>query len=140
MYLTLCVWMFGLHICLFTICMQKPTEVRRGMRSAGTGVTNGCEPQYGCWESSPGSLEEQLVLLTLEPFLQLHKWDNFKTTCSLPINMNSISQTLDFLNHHCLKCIVLAWEALQAFLSPIQLPTVTNTKINSLKRNSQSIW
>ena len=37
-----------------------------GIESPGTGVIDGCELPYGCWESNPGSLEEQLVLLTAE--------------------------------------------------------------------------
>ena len=33
-------------------------------------ITDGCEPQCGCWELKSGLLEEQSVLLTAEPFLQ----------------------------------------------------------------------
>jgi hypothetical protein len=36
-----------------------------------TGVTDSCELPCGCWETNPGSLEEQKVLLTDEPSLQL---------------------------------------------------------------------
>lgn len=34
-----------------------------------TGVTDGCELLWGCWESNPGFLQDQPVLLTPEPFL-----------------------------------------------------------------------
>ena len=34
-------------------------------------ITDGCEPPRGCWELNSGPLEEQLVLLTAEPSLQL---------------------------------------------------------------------
>ena len=34
-------------------------------------ITDGCEPPCGCWELNSGSLEEQSVLLTPEPSLQL---------------------------------------------------------------------
>jgi hypothetical protein len=35
-------------------------------------IMEGCEPPCGCWELNPGSLEEQSMLLTAEPFLQPH--------------------------------------------------------------------
>ena len=34
-------------------------------------ITDGCEPLCGCWDLNSGPLEEQLVLLTSEPSLQL---------------------------------------------------------------------
>jgi len=34
-------------------------------------ITDGCEPPCGCWELNSGPLEEQSVLLTAEPSLQL---------------------------------------------------------------------
>jgi len=34
------------------------------------GVTDSCKPLSGSWESNPGPLEEQQVLLTAEPSLQ----------------------------------------------------------------------
>ena len=40
-------------------------------KSSGTGVKDTCELPCGCWELNPGPLEEQLVLLTTNPFLQL---------------------------------------------------------------------
>lgn len=36
-------------------------------RVLGTGTINGCELSLWCWESNPGLLEEQLVLLTSGP-------------------------------------------------------------------------
>lgn len=33
-------------------------------------ITDGCEPNFGCWELHSGPLKEQAVLLTAEPFLQ----------------------------------------------------------------------
>jgi hypothetical protein len=36
-------------------------------------MTDGCEPPYGCWELNSGPVEEQSVLLTSEPSLQLSK-------------------------------------------------------------------
>ena len=52
--------MFCLHVCL---CED--------VRYPGTGVTDSCELPCGCWELNPGALEEQAVLLTTEPSLQL---------------------------------------------------------------------
>jgi hypothetical protein len=34
-------------------------------------ITDGCEPLCGCWELNSGPLEEQTMLLTTEPSLQL---------------------------------------------------------------------
>ena len=48
-------------------------EARRGHWIPGTGVTNGCELPCGCWELTPGPLEEQSVILTTEPSRQF--WD-----------------------------------------------------------------
>jgi hypothetical protein len=44
---------------------------QREFRSSGTGVTDGCKLPCGCWELNPGPLEEQPVLVTTEPSLQL---------------------------------------------------------------------
>jgi hypothetical protein len=33
-------------------------------------ITNGCEPPCGCWELNSGPLEEQSVILTVDPSLQ----------------------------------------------------------------------
>jgi hypothetical protein len=33
-------------------------------------IMDGCEPPCGCWDLNTGSLEEQSVLLTIEPSLQ----------------------------------------------------------------------
>ena len=47
----------------FFFCVFSPTE---------TGVSDSCEPPYGCWKSHMGPLEEQPVLLSAEP--SLHKY------------------------------------------------------------------
>ena len=53
--------MYVYHVCAW--CLWRPEE---GIRSPGTGVTDGCEPPYGYWESNLGPLEEQQVLLKAE--------------------------------------------------------------------------
>lgn len=47
-----------------------PEEARKGCWSPVSGVTDGCELLYGCWELNPGLLEEQPVPITTETFLQ----------------------------------------------------------------------
>lgn len=42
-------------------CPQRPGE---GFRFPGIGVTDACELLCGCWETNPGTLQEQKVLLT----------------------------------------------------------------------------
>jgi hypothetical protein len=44
-------------------------SLKRASYPLGTGITEGCESPCGCQGSNPGSLEEQLVLLTAEPSL-----------------------------------------------------------------------
>ena len=48
-----------LHVCLHD-----------GIGSAGIGIADSCELPSGFWELNPGPLEEQPVLLTVEPSLQ----------------------------------------------------------------------
>ena len=54
-----------MHIGVFPVCLCE------GIRSSGTGVTDSCELPCGCWGLNPGPLEEQPVVLTAEPSLQL---------------------------------------------------------------------
>ena len=58
-YNLLCALIFCLNVCL---C--------EGIRSLGTGVTDSCELLCGCWELNLSPLEEQPVLLTVEPFTE----------------------------------------------------------------------
>ena len=46
-------------------CLQTPKK------RASDLITDGCEPSCGCWELNSEPLEEQSVLLTSEPSLQL---------------------------------------------------------------------
>lgn len=52
----LCEWISTL---MYDVC-ASPREARRGRE---TGVTAGCEPPCGCWESKSDPLEEQPVSL-----------------------------------------------------------------------------
>lgn len=55
-----------------------------------------CEPSRGCWKSSPGPLEEQLLLLPAEPSLQ----PLFRTESPLG------DSSLPFPSVLCLGCIL----------------------------------
>lgn len=41
-------------------------------------VTDGCEAPHGCWKSSHSPMQEQQVLITIEPLLLPQKTGNFK--------------------------------------------------------------
>ena len=51
-----CVYGYTPRVCLVPVVIRE-------------GTSDGCELPRGCWESSPGSLKEQHVLLTTEPSL-----------------------------------------------------------------------
>lgn len=63
--------MYVYHMC------AVPKGTGRGVGSPGTGVRDVCELFYGCWEPKRGPLEEHIVLLTAELFLQPQE-DNFE--------------------------------------------------------------
>lgn len=52
-------WVFYLKACVFTMCVQYPWRPEGGIRSSGTGVTEGFKTSCGCWEQSQGLLQEQ---------------------------------------------------------------------------------
>jgi hypothetical protein len=56
-----------LPACTIRVC-PVPQRSGEDIRSPGW---DGCESPCGCWELNPGSLQEQLVLLTLQPLRQL---------------------------------------------------------------------
>ena len=56
--LFLCVWVFRLHVCLCTTCIQGPLHPKEGGQPPGTGVTDSFQLPCGFWESNPGPLEE----------------------------------------------------------------------------------
>lgn len=47
------------HTCVCTTCTHKPMRSEEGIRPSGAGVTDGFKAPCGCWESSPGPLEER---------------------------------------------------------------------------------
>lgn len=53
------------YICEYTVCSSDTLE------EGSDPITDGCEPPQGCWELNSRPLEEQPVLLTAEPSLQL---------------------------------------------------------------------
>lgn len=70
---------FSLRTDLFYVCeslpplvpMQCHWEPQGGGGPPRTGVTDGCEPPHGCWESNQVPWQKQQVLLTPEPSLRL---------------------------------------------------------------------
>lgn len=63
--------MFCLRACVCTVCTLGgyEDEKKEGIGSPGFGVLHDSEPPCGCWESNPGPLQGQEVLLTIEPAL-----------------------------------------------------------------------
>lgn len=65
-----------------------PMEAGEGIRTPETGVTNGCEPLYGCWEPN---IEDQPVLLMTESSLQSQNINVLDAT----LNLDYILRTRD---------------------------------------------
>ena len=61
----LCVCMY---VCIPCACLVL-TMSEEGISSSGNGVRGSCESPHECWEPHPGPLQEQQMLLLLEPFL-----------------------------------------------------------------------
>jgi hypothetical protein len=76
-----------MHVCVYVcMCVYTHTHTHththtmcvpgawRGQKRAScfseSGVMDGCEPPYGCWDLNPGLLLEQQKLLTTESSLQ----------------------------------------------------------------------
>lgn len=53
------------HLCAWHL--QRPDK---GIRSPGSGITDGCDWLCGCWELKLSPLEEQQALLSPSPFLK----------------------------------------------------------------------
>lgn len=68
--LILCVWVFdGMYVCVSCICLV-PVGVRKGVIFLGTGVMKNCKLPCGAWESNPGPLNQQPLLLANDPSQQ----------------------------------------------------------------------
>jgi hypothetical protein len=75
-----------LFIYLFHVCEYTVAVFRHTRRGHWIPTTDGCEPSCGCWELNSGPLEEQSVLLTAEPSLQLYGFflnNPMSTSCQL---------------------------------------------------------
>jgi hypothetical protein len=59
-----CIYLF--HVCEYTVTVFRHTRRRHWIT-----ITDGCEPPCGFWELNSGPPEEQSVLLTAKPSLQL---------------------------------------------------------------------
>jgi hypothetical protein len=56
---------FYLSLYVSTLLLSSDTQKR-----ASDPITDGCEPQYGCWDLNSGPSEEQSALLPAEPSLR----------------------------------------------------------------------
>jgi hypothetical protein len=72
-----------------------------GIRSPGTRVIDNCELPCGCWKLTLGPLEEQPVLLTIEPSVQPHKTKFLMGDCRINTitGMSPLYQVLNDLEH-----------------------------------------
>lgn len=70
-FVSICLGMGVLPICMSRHQLLYLQKAEKGTGSPGTGITDGCEPPCGSWSSKLGSLEEQPMLLTAAPSLQL---------------------------------------------------------------------
>ena len=57
-----------MHMCITCVLGACPWRSEEGTGSHGAGVLDSCGPLSGCWESNPGPLQQQQVLLTTEPY------------------------------------------------------------------------
>lgn len=50
-------------MCLFTMCTEYPERREEGIRVPEIGVTDGCQPPHGSWESNlgPGRVAALLI-------------------------------------------------------------------------------
>lgn len=62
------VWMLYLYVCTCTTCVWRSEE---GIGHLGSTVIGDCGPLCGFWEPNPTPLQEQQVLLTSKPSLQI---------------------------------------------------------------------
>lgn len=75
------------YIAQMYVCVPRACLVlRSGFRFHGTGITEGSELPWVCWEPNPGPLQEQVFLATKPP-LQLLLYEShrvragFSTDC-----------------------------------------------------------
>ena len=80
---------FSLHVCLRTVLSAWCPRPEEGIRYPRTEVTYGCKLLDGGWESNPGPMEEQPMLLTAKTSLQPpHTIFLLRTLCFLYMLLN----------------------------------------------------
>lgn len=62
-YFILCVWVFWLHVCLCTTCVQSLRRPDESSEWLGVGDTERCEPLCRQWELNQSPLDERSMLL-----------------------------------------------------------------------------
>ena len=63
--------MLSLHVCLSTIFSYR--DQKEGLRSHGTGVTDGCELTCGCWDLNLGPRSKHHETRVLKNYISKHK-------------------------------------------------------------------
>lgn len=56
---------FCLHVCMSTACIPGAHGGQKALYPPGAGVTNGCEPPCGCWETNLGPPEKVTSVLSI---------------------------------------------------------------------------
>lgn len=86
LFFILCIWLFCLQVCLCATCMQRhwPEE---GNVPLELELQQGCELPKGCWELSPGPLQEQQMSHFSSPSIHSKTiiWQNY-VWWSMPLN------------------------------------------------------
>lgn len=67
-------------VCVCATSTQCPKKSEESVGSSGTRMLDGCESPSQCWWLNPGPQQVQQMLLTTEPFLQIHDF-YFSVVC-----------------------------------------------------------
>lgn len=74
----LVLWVFCLHVSAPCTC-TAPGAQKRALDHFGTGITDYFELTHGCWAWKSGPLQEQSVLVTMDPLLISFRADDRHT-------------------------------------------------------------
>lgn len=90
---------FYLHICLHHLCVWCPGKLEKGIRSSGSGATDGYRLPHGRWESKLGFLKAACAFgpFTTSPapltFLILTRSFQMERSTTNPGNLGFLSST-----------------------------------------------
>jgi hypothetical protein len=78
-FLDLCIWVFPPHACMCTTCVLYLWRSEEGVRSLSTGVKDGYEQPFRCWEPNSGSLKNSRCSYPLSHLLAPRCSQKYKT-------------------------------------------------------------